>query len=49
MVIGEIIECKKHPNADKLLVSQIKIGNEIKQIVSGIAQFYSPDELIGKK
>lgn len=40
---------QKHPNADKLLVSQIKIGNEIKQIVSGIAQFYSPDELIGKK
>ena len=49
MVIGEIIECKKHPNADKLLVSQIKIGNEIKQIVSGIAQFYSPNDLIGKK
>ena len=49
MVIGEIIECKKHPNADKLLVSQIKIGNEIKQIVSGIAQFYSANDLIGKK
>lgn len=47
--VGQIIEATKHPNADKLLVSKIKIGDEIKQIVSGIAKFYDPKELIGKK
>ena len=35
--------------ADKLLKSQIKIGNEVRQIVSGIAKFYSPEEMVGKK
>jgi len=49
MVIGEIIECEKHPKADKLLVSQIDIGGEIRQVVSGIAKNYSPEELVGKK
>ena len=47
--VGEILECKRHENADKLLVSKIKIGNEIRQIVSGIAKFYEPSDLIGKK
>ena len=35
--------------ADKLLVSQIKIGDEVRQIVSGIAKYYKPEELVGKK
>ena len=39
----------KREGADKLLVSQIKIGDEVRQIVSGIAKYYSPDELVGKK
>lgn len=47
--VGEIIECKRHENADKLLVSKIKIGSEIRQIVSGIAKYYKPEELVGKK
>mgnify|MGYP001235042016 CR=1 FL=1 len=47
--IGEIIKCEKHPNADRLLVSQINIGDETRQIVSGIAAHYSPAELVGKK
>lgn len=47
--VGEILECKKHPNAEKLLVSQIKIGNETRQIVSGIAKYYDPTTLVGKK
>lgn len=47
--IGEIIECKKHPNASKLLVSQIKLGDEVRQVVSGIANFYHPEEMVGKK
>ena len=49
MVIGEVKSCEKHPKADKLLVSQIDIGGEIRQVVSGIAASYSPEEMIGKK
>lgn len=47
--VGEILECKRHENADKLLVSKIKIGSEIRQIVSGIAKYYDPSDLVGKK
>ena len=47
--IGEVIECEKVPKADKLLVSKIKIGEEVRQIVSGIAAYYSPEEFVGKK
>lgn len=46
--VGRIIEAKKHPEADKLLVFQIKSGNETRQIVSGIAKFYKPEDLVGK-
>jgi methionyl-tRNA synthetase len=48
LVIGTIKECKKHPKADKLLISKVDIGNEIRQIVSGVAMYYSPEELVGK-
>ena len=47
--VGEILESKRHENADKLLVSQIKIGDEVRQIVSGIAKYYKPEEVVGKK
>jgi len=47
--VGEIIACKHHENADKLLVSTVKIGEESRQIVSGIAKNYDPQDLIGKK
>ena len=47
--VGEILESKQHENADKLLVSKIKIGTEIRQIVSGIAKYYNPKDLIGRK
>lgn len=47
--IGEIMEVKNHPDADKLLVSQVKIGDETRQIVSGIKKWYKPEELVGKK
>ena len=47
--VGQIKECKKHPKADRLLISQVDIGNEIRQIVSGIAESYEPEQLIGKK
>ncbi len=49
MRIGEIIQCEKINGSDKLLKSQIKIGDEIRQIVSGIAKHYAPEDLIGKK
>ena len=49
LVVGKIIECKKHPNADKLLISQVDIGSEVRQVISGIAKYYKPEELIGKK
>ncbi len=48
IVVGTILECKKHDNADKLLVSKVDIGNEVRQIVSGIASHYKPEDLIGK-
>lgn len=47
--VGEVLESKLVEGANKLLVSKIKIGKEIRQIVSGIAKFYSPEEMIGKK
>ena len=46
--VGEVIKCEKHPEADKLLVFQIDFGDEQRQILSGIAAHYKPEELIGK-
>ena len=47
--VGTITECKKHPKADRLLVEQIDLGDEVRQVVSGIAQYYKPEELVGKQ
>ena len=47
--VGEILECKKHPKADKLLVSQVRIGTDTRQIVSGVAKDFTPEEMTGKK
>ena len=47
--VGEILESKRHENAEKLLVSKIKIGDEVRQIVSGIAKYYDPLTLVGRK
>ena len=47
--VGHIVECKRHPKADKLLVSQVKLGNEVRQIVSGVAAHYAPEEMVGKQ
>ena len=49
LVVGTVEKCEKHPEADRLLVSQINIGKETRQIVSGIADHYTPEEMIGKK
>jgi methionyl-tRNA synthetase len=47
--VAEILEAKKHPDADKLIVLQVQVGTKTKQIVAGIAKYYSPEELVGKK
>ena len=47
--VGEIIECKAVEKSKKLLCSQVKIGSQVKQIVSGIRKDYSPEEMVGKK
>ncbi len=47
--VGEIISCEEVPKSRKLLCSQVKIGNQVKQIVSGIKQHYSAQEMVGKK
>lgn len=47
--VGKIIEAKDHPKADKLLVFKVKVGDEERQIVSGIKKWYKPEDLIGKK
>ena len=49
MVVGKVLECKKHPDADKILVFQVDFGYEQRQILSGVAQYYKPEELVGKK
>lgn len=47
--VGEIIACEEVPKSKKLLCSQVKIGSQVKQIVSGIKAYYSPEEMVGKK
>ena len=47
--VGEIIKCEPVPKSKKLLCSQVKIGKEVKQIVSGIRAHYTAEEMVGKK
>ncbi len=47
--VGTILEASKHPDADRLLVFKVKIGDETRQIVSGVAQYFKPEEMVGKK
>jgi len=47
--VGEIIACEAVPKSKKLLCSQVKIGSQVKQIVSGIKACYTPEEMVGKK
>jgi methionyl-tRNA synthetase len=43
------VAAEKHPNADRLLVLTLNLGDHTRQVVSGIAQFYTPQSLLGKK
>ena len=47
--VGTILSCEKHPKADKLLVFQVKMGTEKRQIISGVAQDFKPEECVGRK
>jgi tRNA-binding protein len=47
--VATILAAREHPNADKLLVLQIKVGEVEKQIVAGIRKFYTPDQLVGRQ
>ncbi len=49
MVVGEVLACEKVEKADKLLKSTVKIGDEVRTIVSGIALHYTPEEMVGKR
>lgn len=46
--VAKVVSAEKHPDADKLLVLQLEIGEEKRQVVSGIAKYYSPEDLVGK-
>jgi methionyl-tRNA synthetase len=46
--VAKVIEARHHPNADKLMLLQIDVGDHQKQIVAGIRQHYTPDQLVGK-
>ncbi len=48
-LVGEIIACEEVKKSKKLLCSQVKVGNQIRQIVSGIKAYYTPEEMVGKK
>lgn len=47
--VAKVIDCTNHPKADKLLVLTLKIGDETRTVVSGIKEYYKPEDLVGKK
>ena len=46
--IGKVISCEEVPKSKKLLLFQVQVGNEVRQIVSGIKKYYSHEEMVGK-
>ena len=49
LVVAKVLKCEKIPKADKLLMSTLKVGDTERVVVSGIAKFYTPEEMVGKK
>ena len=47
--MGEVLSCEPVKKAKKLLVMQVRVGEEVRQIVSGIAKYYKPEQMVGKK
>jgi len=48
LVVGKVLECEKHPDADKLLVSKVDTKDKVRQIVSGISKYYTAEDMVGK-
>jgi tRNA-binding protein len=46
--VAKVVEARPHPNADKLVLLQVDVGDQQKQIVAGIRQHYTPEQLVGK-
>jgi methionyl-tRNA synthetase len=46
--VGRVLEAREHPNADKLLVLQVDLGGERRQLCAGIRGYYTPEQLVGK-
>ncbi len=46
--VAKVLEARPHPNADKLMLLQLSVGEETKQIVAGIRLHYTPEQLVGK-
>jgi tRNA-binding protein len=46
--VAKVLEVRPHPNADRLLLIKVDVGDEQKQVVAGIRQHYSPEQLVGK-
>ncbi len=49
LLVGEVLSCEPVKKAKKLLVMQVRVGAQVRQIVSGIAKYYKPEEMVGKK
>ncbi len=49
LVVAKVLKCEKVPKADKLLMSTLKVGDTERVVVSGIAKYYTPEEMVGKK
>ncbi len=48
MRVGKVVEASDHPNADKLVVMKVDVGDEQRQIVAGLKGYYTPDQLVGR-
>ncbi len=46
--VAKVLEARPHPNADKLLLLQVDVGDQQKQIIAGVRQHYTPEQLVGK-
>ena len=47
--VGKVVQAEPHPNADKLIVLQVDMGDETRQLVAGLRQWYAPEDLVGKE
>ena len=48
LLVGEVLTCEQHPNADKLLVLKVDLGFEVRTICAGIKAFYAPEAILGR-